>query len=311
MANEASENTVAAWIGRVAAQFEAAGLHFGHGTDNAADEAAWLVLHVLAAPLDGRFQDWGSLVPAAARAEIERLARARCEQRVPLAYLTGTAWFAGLEFEVGPDVLVPRSPIAELILDGFRPWLDPQRVQRVLDLCTGCGCIAIAAARQLPQARVDAIDISAAALRVAERNLRRHDMQGRVRLIRSDLFENLPEAPYDLIVANPPYVPAGGIQALPAEYRAEPGLGLASGIDGLDATLHILSEAPRYLAAEGVLVCEVGESEARLARALPRVPFLWLEFEHGGAGVFLLTRAEIQEALPSISALIGERRHVA
>lgn len=311
MVEKADENTVAAWIGRVAGKFEAAGLHFGHGTDNAVDEAAWLVLHVLAAPLDGRFQDWAAPVPERARAEIERLADARCQQQVPLAYLTGTAWFAGLEFEVGPDVLVPRSPIAELILDGFRPWLEPDSVRRVLDLCTGCGCIAIATARHLPQAQVDAVDISPAALRIAERNVGRHGGQDRVRLIRSDLFAAVPAAPYDLIVANPPYVPAGEMQALPAEYRAEPGIGLASGADGLDVTLRILSEAPLYLAANGILVCEVGESETRLAQALPRVPFLWLEFEQGGAGVFLLTRGELQEALPSVSALIGERRHVA
>ena len=302
-----SELTVAEWIERTAAQFEAAGLHFGHGTDNPRDEAAWLVLHALAAPLDGSFLDWGRVVSAVEAEEVRRLAEARCNSGQPLAYLTGTAHFAGLEFEVTPDVLVPRSPIAELILDEFRPWADPDRLHRVLDLCTGSACIAVAMAVQLPSAQVDASDISAAALRVAARNVERHGVQERVCLLQSDLFQSIPACRYDLIVANPPYVAQGDLPDLPREYQAEPGLGLASGADGLEAVLEILRTAPRFLALDGILVCEVGESEERLAAALPRVPFTWLEFIHGGSGVFVLTRAELEGAQSALDALARER----
>lgn len=312
--------TVADWIDRISARFAAAGLHYGHGTDNARDEAAWLVLHAVGASLDGRFEDWGRAVNDAAAAEITRLAEARCAGSTPLAYLIGKAHFAGLEFEVTPDVLVPRSPIAELILDGFRPWRDFRPLAggrwRVLDLCTGCGCIAVATAHYLPDTRVDAADISPAALAVAARNVERHGLGDRVRLLQSDLFQAVPfhsgwAARYDLIVANPPYVPLDALADLPGEYRAEPSLGLVSGVDGLDAALRILAQAPDYLAEGGILVCEVGESEERLAAALPSVPFLWLEFAHGGSGVFLLGRAELEEAQSALNALIGKRKHVA
>jgi ribosomal protein L3 glutamine methyltransferase len=303
--------TIAEWIERVTRDFETAGLCFGHGTDNARDEAAWLVLHAAGAPLDGSFDGWGGSVDDAAAEIICRLARQRIDTRQPLAYLLGTAWFAGLEFEVSPDVLVPRSPLAELIGDGFRPWLQPERVQRVLDLCTGSGCIAVATARQLPLAMVDASDISPAALALAARNVRRHGLDDRVRLIRSDLFASIPRRDYDLITANPPYVPATALANLPPEYRAEPGLGLASGSDGLDAVLQILVDAPAFLGEHGILVCEVGESEQRLADVLPRLPFLWLEFEHGGSGVFLMTRPQLQAAAADLENLIGKRRNVA
>jgi ribosomal protein L3 glutamine methyltransferase len=312
--------TVADWIDRIGARFAAAGLHYGHGTDNARDEAAWLVLHAVGAPLDGRFEEWGRAVSAVEAAEIARLAEARCAGGAPLAYLIGRARFAGLEFEVTPDVLVPRSPIAELILDGFRPWRDfsplPGRPWRVLDLCTGCGCIAVATAHYLPDTRVDAADISPEALAVATRNVERHGVADRVRLLQSDLFQSVlfqsAWAPrYDLILANPPYVPLDALADLPGEYRAEPSLGLVSGADGLDAVLQILAQAPDYLAEDGILVCEVGESEERLAAALPSVPFLWLEFAHGGSGVFLLSREDVVAAQPALNALIGKREHVA
>jgi ribosomal protein L3 glutamine methyltransferase len=324
--------TVADWIDRIGVRFAAAGLHYGHGTNNARDEAAWLVLHAIGAPLDGRFEDWGKAVSGDAAAEMTRLAEARCAGGAPLAYLIGKARFAGLEFEVTPDVLVPRSPIAELILDGFRPWRDfSSRPGRVLDLCTGCGCIAVATAHYLPETRVDATDISPEALAVAARNVQRHGLAARVRLLQSDLFQSDPfqsdpfqsdpfqsdlfqsgwAGRYDLIVANPPYVPLDALADLPGEYRAEPSLGLVSGVDGLDAVLQILAQAPDYLAEDGILVCEVGESEQRLAAALPSVPFLWLEFAHGGSGVFLLGRAELEEAQSAVNALIGKRKHVA
>lgn len=303
-------NTVADWIERIASGFEAARLHYGHGTDNARDEAAWLVLHVLGAPLDGSFEDWGTPVTDAAGDEIVRLANARRRSEQPLAYLLGAARFAGLEFEVTPDVLVPRSPIAELILDGFRPWVDPGQVRRVLDMCTGCGCIAIAAAANLPEATVDAVDISPAALEVAARNVRRHGLDRRVRLIRSDLFAAVPRVAYDLIVANPPYVPRGQIGDLPPEYHHEPALALVAGDDGLDAALTILQSAPNFLAGNGILICEVGESESALAELLPDVPFLWLEFARGGSGVFLLSRSQLEAAASRISTVIEDRGHV-
>ncbi|MGD8579437.1 MAG: 50S ribosomal protein L3 N(5)-glutamine methyltransferase [Lysobacterales bacterium] len=303
--------TVADCIERAAARLEDAGLFFGHGTDNARDEATWLVLHAVNAPLDGSFSEWGAVVGPDARAEIDRLIEARCTGGEPLAYLTGSAWFAGLEFEVTREVLVPRSPIAELVQDRFRPWLDPDKALRVLDLCTGCGCIGIAAARYLPRARVDAADISPTALRVAARNVRRHGMESRVSLIESDLFHSIPGNRYDLIVSNPPYVPLGDIGALPTEYRSEPSLGLASGGDGLDAAMEILLRAPDFLADAGVLICEVGESEQRLSELLPRVPFLWLEFETGGEGVFLLDRRQLLDARGDVEAALRKRQHVA
>ncbi|MCW8871600.1 MAG: 50S ribosomal protein L3 N(5)-glutamine methyltransferase [Xanthomonadales bacterium] len=306
-----TQMTVAEWIDRISAQLDQAGLHFGHGTDNARDEAAWLVLHTIGAPLDGRFTDWGKRVSETQAADIHRLAEERCRSGGPLAYLTGRAWFAGLEFEVTPDVLVPRSPLAELILDEFRPWVEPGRLRRVLDLCTGSGCIAIATAVHMPQVQVDATDISPAALRVAANNVARHGLADRVRLLQSDLFQSIPPCRYDLIVANPPYVACGTLAALPREYRSEPSLGLVSGADGLDAVLQILAQAPHYLAPDGILVCEVGESESRLVSVLPEAPFLWLEFERGGSGVFVLTRAELDAAQPAVTALIREREDVA
>ncbi|MDT8320518.1 MAG: 50S ribosomal protein L3 N(5)-glutamine methyltransferase [Xanthomonadales bacterium] len=305
-----AQKTIADWIEAAAGRLQGAGLHFGHGTDNARDEAAWLVLDALGAPLDGRFEAWGQAVDERAAARIEALLQKRIESRKPLAYLTGSAWFAGLAFEVSEDVLVPRSPIAELIADGFRPWLDESRLRRVLDLCTGCGCIAVSIARRFPDAQVDASDISAEALEVAARNARRHGVEERLQLIRSDLFDALPARGYDLIVANPPYVPSTTLAQLPEEYRAEPSLGLVSGPDGLEATLRILVAAPSYLARDGLLVCEVGESEGRLAAALPGFQFLWLEFEHGGYGVFLLTAEQLEQAQANLQALIEERKHV-
>lgn len=301
---------IAECIERAATRLEKAGLCFGHGTDNPGDEAAWLVLHVMGAALDGSFQDWGRAVPARQAAQIDRLLEARCRTRQPLAYLLGTAWFAGLEFEVDENVLVPRSPLAELILDQYRPWVEPGRVERMLDMCTGSGCIAIASAFHLPQAQVDAIDISREALAVARSNVDRHGLKQRVALIESDLFQSVPAVLYQLIVANPPYVPAGSVAELPREYRSEPGLALASGKDGLDATLSILLDAPRFLGEDGVLICEVGESEERLSADLPRVPFLWLEFLHGGSGVFVLTKEQLEQAGDDLAGLIKERRNV-
>ena len=299
------------WVERVAATLEASGLHYGHGTDNAYDESVWLVLHRLGLPLDGSFQDWEQPVQKSAEAEILATLSERTGKRVPLAYILGSAWFAGLEFEVTNAVLVPRSPIAELILEQFHPWINEDRIRTVLDLCTGSGCIGIAIAKHLPQVEVDASDLSSEALEVAKRNVARHGVQDRLRLLQSDLFASLPRKQYDLIVSNPPYVSAAAMGDLPPEYGAEPEMGLVSGEDGLDACLRIMLQSPDYLHPEGSLICEVGESADLLAESLPSVPFTWFEFSHGGSGVFLLSHQELQAASGAVARLIEDRKHVA
>lgn len=270
-----------------------AGVFFGHGTDNARDEAAALVLHALGLPHDAPARAYRRRVTAQAQAAARELVTRRIAERIPAAYLTGTTGFAGLRFAVDARVLIPRSPIAELIEQGFSPWVAPRQVRRVLDIGTGSGCIAIAVAHYLPRARVDAVDISAAALEVARLNVRWHRLQGRVRLVRSDNFGALRGRTYDIIVTNPPYVGTRELKSLPPEYRHEPRVALASGRDGLDAVRTILREAPRHLAAGGLLVAEVGNSERALRRAFPRLPFVWLQFTRGGGGVFLLYREQL------------------
>ena len=290
--------------------FQNADLHYGHGTDNARDEAVWLVLHVAGGPLDGSFQHWQQVLGNPQQLQIEKLAKTRVDSRKPLAYLLGSAWFAGLEFAVNEQVLVPRSPIAELVQEQFSPWIDAAKASRLLDLCTGSGCIAIASAVYLPQARIDASDISASALQLAAQNVARHGVAGQVRLLQSDLFTELTGEVYDLIVTNPPYVAETGKEQIPDEYRAEPGLGLFSGEDGLDLCLRIMLQSPKFLRNGGVLICEVGESAGRLAQALPEVPFMWLEFQSGGEGVFQLGRNELLQANLAIAALIEESASV-
>jgi ribosomal protein L3 glutamine methyltransferase len=286
--------TVAGLIAEGARRLRRARVFFGHGTDNARDEAAALVLHALRLrPVTPGAALYARRVPAAAAARARALIGRRIKERIPAAYLTGMTGFAGLTFKVDPRVLIPRSPIAELIERRFAPWIEPQRVRRVLDLGTGSGCIAIAAARALPRARVDAVDISPQALAVAAGNVRRHRLKGRVRLVRSDHFRALRGRTYDIIVSNPPYVGARELAALPREYRHEPRLALAAGRSGLDSVRIILREAARHLRARGVLVVEVGNTEAALRRAYPRLPFLWLAFERGGGGVFVLTREQL------------------
>lgn len=301
---------VAQWIDEVALRLRRSGAHFGHGTDCAEDEAAWLVLHAMGLDFDPGVA-CGALEVGSAQAQaIESLARERIDRGVPLAYLVGRTRFAGLEFEVDDSVLVPRSPIAELITEQFAPWRRPRDVHRVLDLCTGSGCIAVAIAVHMPWVQVDASDISAAALRVARRNVARHGVADRVTLHLCDLFQELQGRRYDLIVTNPPYVPAARLSGLPREYRAEPELGLISGRDGLDACLAIMFQSALHLEDQGILVCEVGESQERLAEMFPTVPFVWLEFSQGGSGVFVLEREDLIRARPAVERCIKERTDV-
>jgi len=302
--------SVGQWIKQVTTELELARLFYGHGTDNASDEAAWLVMHAVAAPLDGSFSHWDQAVTAEQEYHIRRILALRADQRVPLAYILRSSWFAGLEFEVDPAVLVPRSPIAELIREQFRPWVAAELVSNVLDLCTGSGCIGIATAVFMPWVKVDACDISPQALAVARKNVAKHGVGDRVALFESDLFAGLPGKPYDLIVTNPPYVPQTSLRGLPAEYRAEPELGLASGADGLDACLEILAQATNYLAPHGILVGEVGESATQLQNVLPSVPFIWLQFDNGGSGVFVLSREELSQSAAAIEAVVKERKNV-
>jgi len=285
--------TVRRLIARGARRLRRARVHFGHGTDNAWDEAASLTLHALKLPHTGGAALYRRRVSAANAARAGELIERRIAERLPASYLTGISWFAGLSFAVDARVLVPRSPLAELIERGFAPWADPERVRRILDLGTGSGCIAIACAKALPGTKVDAVDISAAALEVARINVRRHRLARRVRLLKSDHFSALQGRTYDLIVANPPYVGARELGRLPPEYRHEPRVALAAGARGLDSVAVILREAQHHLRSGGLLIVEVGNTEAAVRRAYPRLPFLWLQFARGGGGVFLLTREQL------------------
>jgi len=303
--------TVESLIRRFADDFERADLVYGHGTDNALDEAAWLIFETLGLDHDDAPAGYCRTVTAEEESRLRSLAARRIGERLPVAYLVGSAWFCGLRFEVDERVLIPRSPIGELIGRRFEPWLCPDAIRSVLDLGTGSGCIAIACALAMPDALVDAVDVSADALEVAGRNVDRHGVGDRLRLIRSDFFSALSPgeySPYDLIVSNPPYVDAVDMATLPVEFRHEPGIGLASGTDGLDSTLTILHHAADFLADSGVLVVEVGNSEAALTATLPSVPFVWLDFEHGGEGVFLIGKRDLEEHAAVIAEVASRSR---
>ncbi len=280
------------WIRFGASQFEHAGLFFGHGTDNAWDEAATVVLWVIKTPWEKLPHVLEARLVRPERERVWAIIEARIETRKPLAYLTGEAHFAGLTFWVNEHVLVPRSPLAELIAQNFTPWLT-ETPATVLDLCTGSGCIGIACAYAFETCEVTLSDISPEAILVAKHNIERHGLQTRVRAVESDLFEYI-DGRFDLIVSNPPYVDATDMAALPTEYLAEPSLALASGDDGLDFTRRLLKQAQHHLNARGLLVVEVGNSWTALEEAFPDVPFTWLEFERGGHGVFTLTREELE-----------------
>jgi ribosomal protein L3 glutamine methyltransferase len=289
-------NTASDWINHCSKALDAGGSFFGHGTDNARDEARWLVLTAMQRDPQAPFVDDQLTLDQDCVNRIRTLLQRRISEHVPLAYLTGQAWFCGLEFKVTPAVLVPRSPIAEMITARFSPWLAADGICRILDLCTGSGCIAIATALNLPE--------------IAALNVQRHNLSGRVELIQSDLFEAVEGRQYDLILSNPPYVSKAEYEALPGEYHAEPEVGLVSGDDGLDIVLRILVEAAEHLSEAGMLVCEVGESRAALESALPGVPFLWPDFESGGMGVFLLNRHQLNEASGQVRELMEKRQDV-
>lgn len=279
-------------------RFAASPLFFGHGTDNVWDEAVQLVMRSLHLPLENNtvFLD-ARLTWEERNTILERIDR-RVNERVPLAYLLGEAWFMGMPFHVDERVLVPRSPIAELIENGFQPWLGDRPVERILDLCTGSGCIGIGAASVFVDAEVVLSDISADALEVAESNIDLHGLRGRVSAVQSDVFEKV-EGRFDVIVSNPPYVDAEDLADMPDEYRHEPELGLAAGQDGLDIAHRILAGAADHLTPGGLLVVEVGNSWAALDDVYPDLPLTWLEFENGGDGVFVIGEAELRQWLAS------------
>jgi ribosomal protein L3 glutamine methyltransferase len=290
-----------------ASRFAAAELVFGHSYDNALDEATHLVLHTLHLPHDLSPAYGGAKLTAAEKKRILALIERRVRERKPVAYLTGEAWFAGLKFKSDERALVPRSPIAESIQAGFSPWLDGTPVTRVLDLCTGSGCIGIAIAVHNPDWQVDIADISDSALALARENIQFQNVEDRVRAVKSDLFSGLKGQVYDLIVSNPPYVTEQEFDALPPEYSHEPELGLRAGADGLDFALRILDAAPKHLSKEGLLIVEVGESERALTKLLPKLPLNWIEFEVGQMGVFVINRSDLVKHAKSISAVAGKR----
>jgi len=270
-------------------------LHYGHGTHNARDEAAYLILHGLGLPLESIAPYRDRALTASERKGLDSLFARRIATRMPSAYLTHEAWLGDFRFYVDRRAIVPRSFIAELLRERLEPWLHSP-ANRILDLCTGSGCLAIMAAHIFPGAAVDAVDVSAPALAVARRNVDRYRLSRRVRLVKSDLFAGLGRARYDVILCNPPYVSAQSMRTLPREHRHEPRIALAGGRDGLDFVRRILRDAPGHLTARGLVVCEIGHNRRALERAYPSLPFVWPELSAGPGHVFLIERAQLREA---------------
>ena len=286
-------HTVRDYIRWGVSAFTKAGLYFGHGTDNAFDESLQLVLHTLGIPTGTEAPLMDAKLTEQERRLVLTVIDTRVRERIPVPYLTGEAWFAGMPFHVDERVLIPRSPVAELIEQGFEPWVGGKPVGSILDLCTGSGCIGIACAHYFEESEVDLADLSADALLVAQRNIDRYELQHRVRTVETDVFSGLSGKKYDIIVSNPPYVDKDDLASMPAEYHHEPAIALASGHDGLDVTRTILLQAEHHLNDGGLLVVEVGNSGLALEQAFHEVPFTWVEFEHGGHGVFVFTKEEL------------------
>ncbi|CAH1904140.1 50S ribosomal subunit protein L3 N(5)-glutamine methyltransferase [Candidatus Nitrotoga sp. HW29] len=286
--------TVRDWLRFTVSAFNEAKLSFGHGSANAYDEAAYLILHTLHLPLDTLDPFLDARLIADEKKVLLELLKQRIDERIPVAYLTHEAWLGEFSFYVDERVIVPRSFIAELIREQFTPWIDETKtVTHVLDLCTGSSCLAILATHAFPDAIVDAVDISPAALEVAQRNVSDYGLEDRINLIKSDIFSNLAGKQYDVIISNPPYVDALSMTALPPEYRHEPQLALGSGADGLDATRKILKHAANHLNKNGLLVVEIGHNRLTLETAYPNLPFTWLEVAAGNEFVFMLRREDL------------------
>ncbi|MDD5297060.1 MAG: 50S ribosomal protein L3 N(5)-glutamine methyltransferase [Rhodocyclaceae bacterium] len=286
--------TVRDWLRYAVSRFQAAGLFFGHGTENAYDEAAYLILHTLHLPLN-RLEPFldARLLPSE-QAALAEIIRRRVEERIPAAYLTQEAWLGDFPFYVDERVIVPRSYFAELLEHGLSPWVEePESLESVLDLCTGSGCLAILMAHAFPHAHVDATDISAAALEVARRNVDDYGLQDRIELLESDVFSALGDRRYDLILSNPPYVTAPAVAGLPPEYLHEPELALGSGEDGLDVVRTILAQAHKHLKPDGILAVEVGHNRDIVESAFPDLAFTWLDTEHAEGKIFLLREDQL------------------
>jgi ribosomal protein L3 glutamine methyltransferase len=287
--------TVRQWLEWAEQRFAEEKLFYGHGTDNAIDESLYLMRYALKNDFDAVMSDPDQPLTATQNQAIQTLLEQRIATRKPAAYLVREAWFAGYAFYVDERVLVPRSPLAELIEEQFTPWIDSERVHSILDIGTGSGCIAIACALYLPDTSVDAVDVQQDALDVAKINIDRYKLAARVKLYRADVYDGLPDNQYDIIISNPPYVSQQEMAELPDEYSHEPVSGLVAGEDGLDCVRKILSGAKRYLKPDGILIVEVGNSQAAVEQAWPQVPFVWLEFEYGGEGVFLLEAQHVYD----------------
>jgi len=285
--------TIGDFIRWGASKFNQAQLFFGHGTNNAIDEAIVLIVYALHLPQEIPDILWHSKLTYLEKQTIIELFNIRIKNKIPTPYITKEAWFANLCFYVDQRVLIPRSPIAEIIEQRFEPWIEINKITHMLDLCTGSGCIAIASALAFSNIKIDATDISSEAIAVAQKNINTYGLEQQIELIQSDLFANLDNKLYDLIVSNPPYADAKEMQTMPSEYIHEPKIGLIAGEDGLYFVKRILQDAVKYLNPNGVLIVEVGASQDSLIECYPDIPFTWLEFQHGGDGVFLLTLEQL------------------
>lgn len=287
-------HTVRDWLRLAVSAFNEAKLSFGHGSANAYDEAAYLILHTLHLPLDTLTPFLDARLTEKEKSALQELLKQRVEKKIPAAYLTHEAWLGSFRFYVDERVIVPRSFVAELLETQLMPWVEnPEAVTRVLDMCTGSGCFAILAAHSFPNATMDAVDISPGALEVAQRNIDDYELNDRISLIKSDMFTNLQGKKYDVILSNPPYVDAPSMAALPQEYRHEPQLALGSGTDGLDATRNILKHAAAHLKPGGMLIVEIGHNRSALEASYPKLPFTWLEVSAGDEFVFILNREDL------------------